>query len=185
MHGLRTFAAGVGAAALALAAVTAAGAANPQVERFTFGPTVSADEDFCGTGQTVTETSSAHLTVWMDPNQPVGTRNQSVSDDVLVSQAGVTVTTHSAYSFTDVLVSGDPNGTNTHEWTFKGAAQVTRIDGGGVVARDSGDFVVDTTWDGPEFDSDLISAEVVKDAGGHTHFSSDFCALMVPALGLG
>ena len=106
MHGLRTFAAAAGAAALALAAATAAGAANPQVQHFTFGPTVNADEDFCGTGQTVTETFSARLTVWNDPNQPVDTRNQSVSDDVFVTRAGVTVTTHSAYSFSDVLLSG-------------------------------------------------------------------------------
>jgi hypothetical protein len=102
-----------------------------------------------------------------------------------VTPAGVTVTTHSAYSFSDVLLSGDPDGTNTHRWTFKGAAQVTRIAGGGVIARDSGNFVVDATWDGPEFNSDLVSTEVVRDSGGHPDFTRDFCTLMVPALGLG
>jgi hypothetical protein len=168
-----------------LAAIPAAGATNPQVEHLTFGPTVSSDVDFCDTGQTVTETFTARLTVWLDPNQPVDTRNHTVSDDVFTSPSGVTVTTHSAYGFTDMLLSGDPNGVNTHQWTFKGAAQITRLDGGGgVIVKDAGDFVVDTTWDGPEFQSDLTDLEVVKDAGGHPGFTADFCTVMVPALGL-
>jgi hypothetical protein len=66
----------------------------------------------------------------------------------------LTVVTRSAYCFTDVLVSGDPNGANTHEWTFKGAARLTRIVGGGVIAPEAGNLVVDTSWSGPEFESD-------------------------------
>jgi len=192
MHGLRLHArmrmlgALVTSAALALATVSAAGAADPQVEHLTFGPTVTTYTDFCGTGKTVIETFSARVNLWGDPNQSVDTRNQGVSDDIFTSPAtGVTVTTHSESSFTDVLLSGDPNGVNTHQWTFKGAAQVTRVRGGGVVARDAGNLVVDVTWSGPEFDSELIDIQIVRDAGGHTHFTADFCSLMVPALGLG
>jgi hypothetical protein len=173
-------------AALALAGATGASAANPQVQHFTFGPFTNTDNDFCGTGETVTDTFTARLTVWLVPNQPVDTRNQSVADDVFTSPStGVTVVKHSAYSFTDVLISGDPTGVNTHEWTFKGAAQVTRVAGSGVIARDAGYLVVDVTWSGPEFESELIDIQIVRDAGGHSHFASDFCALMVPALGLG
>src|SRR5207244_680310 len=84
---------------------------------------------------------------------------------------------HSAYSFTDSLVSGDPDGINTHEWTFKGAAQVTYAPGSGVLARDTGFLVVDTTWSGPEFDSELLGIHVVSDAGGHPTFAGDFCVL--------
>jgi len=186
-HRIRTFLGATAAiAAVALVAVPAAGAGNPQVEHFSFGPFVNTYDDFCGTGKTVTETFAGHLTVWNDPNQPVDSRNQSISEDVLTSPStGVTVITHSAYSFTDSLVSGDPDGINTHEWTFKGAGQVTYAPGSGVLARDAGFLVVDTTWSGPEFDSELLGIHVVSDAGGHPTFAGDFCALMVPALGLG
>ena len=173
-------------AVLALAAAGAAAAGNPHVEHLSFGPTVTQYDDFCGTGEPVTETFTADLKVWLDPNQPVDSRNHTVSDDVFVSPTtGVTVTVHSAYGFTDVLLSGDPSGVNVHEWTFKGAAQVTRVKGQGVIFRDSGNFVVDTTWSGPEFNSDLLDVEVVRDSGGHPDFTADFCTQMVPALGLG
>jgi hypothetical protein len=171
-------------AAAALLAIPAAGAAGPQ--HLDFGPFPTTYDDFCGTGATVYETFTARLTVWDDPNQPVDTRNHTVSDDVFVSPStGVTVTTRSAYGFTDVLLSTEPSGVNTHQWTFKGAAQITRAGGQGVIFRDSGHFVVDTTWSGAEFHSDLLDTEVVKDAGGHPDFFGDFCAAMVPALGLG
>ena len=170
----------------ALVVAPAGSAANPQVEHLAFGPFVTTYDDFCGTGATVTETFSGRANVWGDPNQPVDTRNQSVSEDVFTSPStGVTVVTHTAYSFTDVLLSVDPNGENTHEYTFKGAAQITRASGAGVIARDAGDLVVDVTWSGPEFDSDVVAAQIVRDAGGHPNFGGDFCAQMVPALGLG
>lgn len=174
------------AAAALLAAIPVASAGNPDVQHFTFGPFVTTDDDFCGTGTSVTETFHAHTTVWNEPNQPVDARNQSVGDDVFTSAVtGVTVVNHASFSFTDRLISGDPNGVNTHEWTFKGATMVTRVVGSGVLERDVGNLVVHTTWSGPEFDSELIDTEVVRDAGGHPRFLADFCATMIPALGLG
>jgi hypothetical protein len=174
------------AAAAALAAVPDAGASNPQVQHFTFAPPVDTDDDFCDTGKTVTDAFTGRLTVWSDPNQPVDARRKFVAEEVFNSPStGVTVVTHTAFSFTDTLTAGDPNGVNTHEWTFKGAAQITRVVGGGVVIADHGYLVVDTTWAGPEFDSELLDIQVVRDAGGHPNFGGDFCAAMVPALGLG
>jgi hypothetical protein len=171
--------------AVALAAASVAAAGNPDVQHMRFA-TVTPYDDFCGTGRPVTETFTADVTVWLDPNQPVQTRNHTESEDVFVAPStGVTVTTHGAYSFDDVLLSTDPSGVNVHEWTFKGAAQITRVKGDGVIFRDAGHFVVDTTWSGPEFRSDLLDLEVVRDDGGHPDFTSDFCTTMVPALGLG
>ena len=170
----------------AVAGAQAASAGNPGVQHFTFGPIVNTDDDFCGTGTTVTETFTARETQWVDPNQPVDTRLHFVSDDVWTSATtGTAVVTHNAYSYTDVLISGDPNGVNTHRWTFRGAAQISHVKGSGVFVSDAGNFVVLVTWDGPEFASDLIDVQIVRDAGGHPTFGSDFCALMVPALGLG
>ena len=99
-RGLLVGAAAASTAAVTLVAVSAAPAADPQVEQFVFGPTVTTSTDFCGTGKTVIETFSARVLVWLDPNQPVDTRNHSVSDDVLTSPStGVTVTTHAAFGF--------------------------------------------------------------------------------------
>lgn len=185
-HGIRALLAVTATVAVAFVALPVASAGNPGVQHFTFGPFVNTDDNFCGTGKTVIDTFTAHLTVWNDPNQPVDSRNQSVAEDVFTSPStGVTVVTHSAYSFTDTLVSGEPTGVNTREWTFKGAAQIVRVAGSGVLTRDVGFLAVDATWAGPEFNSDLISLRVVSDAGGHPNFAGDFCALMVPALGLG
>jgi hypothetical protein len=172
--------------AAAFVLLPVAGASNPGVEHATFGPVVSELDDFCGTGKTVVETFAGHLTIWNDPNQPVDSRNQSVGDDVFTSaDTGVTVVNHGAYSFTDTLVSGEPGGVNTHQWTFKGSAAIVRIVGSAVISRDRGFLVVRTTWAGDEFDSELLDIEVVRDAGGHPDFTADFCAQMVPALGLG
>ena len=182
-HRLRVLVAVV-AAALVVVPLTSAG--NPDVEHFTFGPFVTTYQDFCGTGEAVVETFSARLTVWNDSNQPLELRNHSVGEDVFTSlSTGVTVVTRAAYSFTDALVSGDPSGINTHEWRFKGAAQITRIVGGGVIASDAGLLVVQTTWLGPEFESEPLDVRVLEDAGGHPSFGGDVCAVMVRALGLG
>lgn len=186
MRGLSPYVPALFAVALALVVVPGVSAGNPQVEHMSFGPIATPDDDFCGTGATVVETFMADMTVWLDPNQPVDTRNHTVSDDVFtVPSTGVTVATHAAHGFTDLLLSGDPSGVDMHQWTFKSAAQITRGKGEGVLFRDAGHLVVDTTWSGHEFDSDLLDVEVVRDAGGHPDFLSDFCAAMVPALGLG
>jgi hypothetical protein len=174
------------AAALALATVPAATAANPQVEHLTFGPFMNTNDDFCGTGMTVKDTFTARLTVWDAPNQPVDSRNWSQSEDVFTNPVnGATVIVRTAYGFTDTLVSGDPNGLKTHEWVFKGQAELIRGGDGGVLGRDVGYLVVHVTWNGPEFSGEFISAEIVTDRGGHPGFASDRdCAVMVPALGL-
>lgn len=175
------------AAALALAVVPFASAADPQVIHFTFSETNSND-NFCDTGMTVNDTFSGHATVWLAPNQPVDSRNQSEINDVFTNPAnGATVIIHSAYGFTDTLIAGDPNGLNTHEWTFKGAGQVIRAAHGGVLSHDVGYLVVHTTWNGPEFVGESVSSEIVVDHGPHPGMENadHFCNVMVAALGLG
>jgi hypothetical protein len=175
------------AATLALAAIPFASAANPQVIHFSFSGTNS-DDNFCDTGMRVNDTHSGHVTVWQVPNQPVDSRNQSEINDVFTNPFnGTTVIIHSAYGFTDTLIAGDPNGLNTHEWTFKGAGQVIRAAHGSVLSHDVGYLVVHTTWAGSEFDSELISSEIVLDHGPHPGMENGdhFCNVMVAALGLG
>jgi hypothetical protein len=168
----------------ALAAASAATAANPQHVHLAFSGTETQD-DFCGTGKSVNESFDIQLNLWGAPNQPVATRNQSESTTVFTNPAdGTSVIVHNAYSFTDALLSGDPSGVNTHEWTFTGNAELIRAADGGVLGHDRGTLVVDTTWNGPEFSGDFLGAEIVSDRGGHPLFGND-CAVLVPALGLG
>ena len=119
------------------------------------------------------------------PNQPVVSRNQSESTAVFTNPAtGASVIVHSAYAFTDTLLSGDPSGVNVHEWAFIGNAELIRSADGGVLGHDRGSLVVDTTWDGPEFSGEFLGAQIVSDRGGHPLFGND-CGVLVAALGLG
>jgi hypothetical protein len=173
------------AVALCVAVPTAIGA-DPQGGHFFFSGTETQD-DFCGTGQSVEDTYAIHLNVWNAPNQPVDTRNQSESTVVFTNPAnGDSVTVHNAYSFTDALISGDPNGLNLHEWIFKGNAELIRGSDGGVLGHDKGQLVVDATWNGPEFaGGEIVDLEFVTDRGGHALFASGDCGVLMPALGLG
>lgn len=170
--------------ATAIAATSAALAADPQHVHLTFSGSETQD-DYCGTGKSVSDSFRIELNLWGAPNQPVASRNQSESTIVVTNPAnGAAVIIHSAYSFSDALVSGDPSGLNTHEWVFAGNAELIRSEGGRVLGHDRGYLVVDATWNGPEFSGAFVSAEVVSDRGGHPLFGND-CAVLVPALGLG
>jgi hypothetical protein len=174
-------------AAVALCiAVPAAIGANPQGGHFFFSGTESQD-DFCGSGHSVDDTYTIHLNVWNAPNQPVDSRNQSESTVVFTNPAnGASVIVHSAYSFSDVLISGEPDGLNTHEWTFKGNAELIRGSNGGALGHDKGQLIVHVTWNGPEFaGGQIVGLEFVTDRGGHAMFAAGDCSVLVPALGLG
>ena len=93
---------------------------------------------------------------------------------------GSTVLIHSAYRFTNTIISGDPNGLHTVQAVFAGDAETIRDAHGGVIARDAGELVVDATFNGDEF----ISAEIVSDNGGHSLFTGGDCSVLVPALGI-
>jgi hypothetical protein len=173
------------AAVAACIVVPATSAANPQGGHFFFSGTETQD-DFCGTGKSVDDTYAIHLNVWDAPNQPVQSRNQSEGTVVFTNPAnGASVIQHSAYSFSDALISGDPNGLNTHEWTFKGNAELLRASDGGVLGHDKGQLIVDVTWNGPEFTGEFVGLKIVTDRGGHGMFATGDCGVFVAALGLG
>ena len=60
-----------------------------------------------------------------EASRPTSLRSEAAT--VFVNpETGDSVIIHSAYSFSDAFVSGDPNPLNTHEWTFKGNAELIR-----------------------------------------------------------
>ena len=139
-----------------------------------------ADSDFCGSGQTVDESFEGRFTISLAPS-PESSWNNSTSDGVLTNPAtGATVLIHSAYRFTETVISGDPNGVHTVQAVFAGAEEIIRYAHGGVIARDAGNLVVDAIFDGGDF----VSAEIVNDNGGHSLFANGDCSVLVPALGI-
>lgn len=138
------------------------------------------DTDFCGTGQAVDESFEGRFTVPVAPS-PVSGWNNSTSDGALTNAAtGATILIHSAYRFTEMLISGDPGGVHTVQAVFEGAAEIIRDAHGRVIARDAGNLVVDATFDGGDF----VSAEIIRDDGGHSLFANGDCGVLVPALGI-
>jgi hypothetical protein len=139
-----------------------------------------ADSDFCGSGQTVDESFEGRFTIPLAPSAE-SNWNNSTSDGVLTNPAtGATVLIHSAYRFTETVISGDPNGVHTVQAVFAGAAEIIRDAHGGVIARDAGHLVVNAIFDGGDF----VSAEIVSDNGGHSLFDNGDCSVLAPALGI-
>jgi hypothetical protein len=141
-----------------------------------------ADPDYCGTGREIDFTFDGHFSLANEPPS-VGFRNNSSGTTVLTDPlTGATVLIHSAYRFTDTIVSGDPNGAHTELWVFKGAGETIRNFHGGVIARDAGNLAVEVTFDG--VDPDPLNVQIVGDRGDHSLFANGNCSVLVAALGL-
>jgi len=166
---LHTFLA-VTAAALALAAVPAAHAANPQVNHFEFSFGF-VDPNFCGTGMAVEISGAYHGTEFLAPNQPVDERVKLEGKSIFTNPLnGKTVVLHLADTQSFTVISGDPEGVHVLESTAKGLGMSLRTKGGGMLIRDAGDLIVRTTYAGDQF----ISGEIVVDRGSHPIAQSDF-----------
>ena len=168
---------------MSLAAVPSALAANPDVNHFTFSDSFT-DDDFCGTGQTVNISVFVRGTEFFAPNQPVDYRNVTQGNNVFTNPLnGATVINHFAGPFSDTIISGDPEGLHTHEFTNKGLPEMLRTEHGGVLIRDAGYIVFHQVDNGDEF----VSSEIVVNRGPHPEAESDFtlfCDVMTDALGL-
>lgn len=182
---MRRFAPWLGvAAALALVAVPAAIAANPGVNHFEFSDTFT-DDNFCGTGETVSGTVSGHGTEFFAPNKPVEYWNTTEGKVRFTNPLnGTTVILHFAGPFLATVISGDPEtGTFVEEVTNIGLPELIRLAHGGVLSRDAGVIGFRNTW----VDDELVSSEIIFNKGPHPNAESDFerfCEVMTDALGL-
>lgn len=169
--------------ALGLGGAPSAVAANPDVNHFTFTDSFS-DDDFCGTGQTVDISVSVRGTEFLAPNQPVDYRNVTQGTVTFTNPLNdATVINHFAGPFSDTIISGDPEGIHTHEFTNRGLPELLRTEHGGVLLRDAGYIVFHQVDNGDEF----VSSEIVVNRGPHPDAESDFalfCEVMIDALGL-
>jgi hypothetical protein len=168
--------------ALGLGGAPSAFAANPDVNHFTIEESFT-DPDFCGTGQAVETSIFVKGTEFLAPNQPVDNRNVSQVKVVYTNpQNGATVIRRSAGQVSDTIISGDPDGANTHELTVTGLSGLLRT-ADGVVLLGAGYIVFREVFNGDEF----VSREIVVNRGPHPNLESDlalFCDVTTDALGL-
>ncbi len=173
---------GIVVAALVLGGAPAV-AANPEVNHFTISDSFT-DGNFCGTGQAVDISVFIQGTEFLTPNQPVDYRNVAEGNVVYTNPLnGATVVDHFAGTFSDTIISGDPEGINTHERTFNGLIHLYRTEHDGVLYQGAGYIVVHEVHNGDE----VVSTEIVVDRGPHPDAESDFtlfCDTIPSALGL-
>lgn len=180
---MRRFALVVGiVVALGLGGAPSAVAAEPGVNHFTITESFT-DGDFCGTGQAVDVSISIRGTEFLSPNQPVGYRNVSQGNVVYTNpQNDTTVIRHFAGPVSDTIISGDPQGVNTHELIVSGLSGQVRTAGGSVLLG-AGYIVFHEVFNGDEF----VSREIIVNRGPHPNLESDlalFCDVVTDALGL-
>jgi hypothetical protein len=172
---------GIAVASLVLGAAPAAQAAASNSEHFAFSESFT-EPDFCGTGQAVELTISAHGTRFPAPNQPSVDFAQNTFVTVTwVTESGATVIGHTSHRFTVGTVSGDPAGIHVDEGTNSGVMHF-RLDHGGVLIMNAGVITVTETFNGEEF----LSGEITVNNGPHPSFEDDalFCEVISTALGL-
>ena len=183
MHRPATFI-GIAVAALVLGTAPAAQAANPDVNRRTEigGYT---DPDYCGTGQTVDVSFSVRVVEFLSPNQAVDYARTIQGTFTLVNpESGATVLNTFAGRLTTTVVSGDPAGIHTIEYSTQGLDEQLRLVNGPVLSRDAGYHTWRDTLDG---DNAFLSGELVVNKGPHPDADSDFvifCEVTSTALGL-
>jgi hypothetical protein len=175
---------GIVAAALALVALPVAVAANPEVNHFEFSGTFT-DNDFCGTGMTVTGSFAGHGTEFFAPNKPVDYWNTTEGKTRYTNPLnGNTVIAHFAGPFLVKIISGDPEtGTFVEETTNIGLPELFRAEHGGALTLDAGIIGFRNTW----VNDELVSSEILFVKGPHPQAESGFtlfCEVMTDALGL-
>jgi hypothetical protein len=182
MHRPITFI-GIAVATLVLGSAPAAQAANPDVNRrIEIGGYT--DPDFCGPGQTVDVSFTVRVVEFLSPNQEVDIALVRQGDFWLTNpDTGATVQNHFAGRYSETLVSGDPAGIHTVEYTTHGLDQQLRLPNGAVLSRDAGYQAWRDTF-GPD---GWLSGELVVQRGPHPDADSDyaiFCEVITTALAL-
>ena len=174
---------GLAVAALVLGAAPAAQAANPDVNRrIEIGG--FSDPDFCGTGQTVEVSFNIRVVEFLSPNQDVDVARIVQGTFTLTNpETGATVQNRAAGRYTEALVSGDPAGIHTIEYTTHGLDEQLRLENGRVLSLDAGYQAWRDTFDGDHW----LFGGIVVDKGRHPDADSNFvifCDVISTALGL-
>jgi len=155
-------------------------AASPEPVRFSDSGS-DIDTNFCGTGETVYWTFSVRGVEFLSPNGAPEYANV-IHGVATLTYGDTTLVNRFAGRFTEVIVSGDPEGIHTHAFTNIGLPELWKYERGGVITLDAGTISFLVTSNGDEF----ISEEIVFN-GPHPQAESGFelfCELIPAALGI-
>jgi hypothetical protein len=163
---------------------TGALAANPTVNHFTDSGTFT-DNDFCGTGKTVTGSFAVTVTEFLTPNKAnTDYMNTVEGNNVFTNPAnGNTVTLRFAGQFTAEVISSSADGFTELD-TNIGLPELIKTAQGSVLTRDAGYIQFENTFDS---DGNFVSGQIVIDRGPHPEAEQDFalfCSVVPSALGL-
>lgn len=167
-------------AVIGLTTVASAFAARPTFQnRETFTET---DTNFCGTGKTVLVEGRVVENVWLEGDQVKATLSLHIT--FTNPETGASAVERWSRLFTDTIVSGDPAGVHTHEFTHRGLKATLKLANGRVLTRDAGSVTFRVTVN--DMTGEVLGFELVSMRGPHPGFEEDlFCSTLVPALGLG
>jgi hypothetical protein len=133
------------------------------------------DDDFCGTGVAVEHVSTDMFTFHAFQ---ATVRGQDVLTNPLTGDS--LVGTYSG--LVRGQFAGDPDGIHTFTFSHAGLPEMIRMSDGSVLTVNAGRVLSVVTWDGEDFISEVNTYE-----GRHDYVDDPglFCALAVPALGIG
>jgi hypothetical protein len=136
------------------------------------------DEDFCGTGETVSIHVEGHETVWEREEAFKVVFNVEVS----YTFEDVTLVELSAGRVLGVFVPAQGGAARTEEIVETGLRARLKLPGGGVLTSDHGLLHYFISFDEED---EVVDVEVLRDRGGHPAFASDvFCQAATAAFGL-
>jgi hypothetical protein len=136
------------------------------------------DDDFCGTGASVSIHVEGHETVWERGDAFKAVFNVKV----WYTHDGVTLAELAAGRVVGVVVPAQGGAARTEEIVETGLRARLKLANGGVLTSDHGllHFLVSFDEEG-----EFVGVEVLRDRGGHPAFASDvFCQAATAAFGL-
>jgi hypothetical protein len=136
------------------------------------------DDDFCGTGESVSIHIEGHATVWENADVLKEVSNEKTS----FTHDGVTLVSLVSGRVVGVDVPAREGAARTVEVVETGLRGTLKLANGGVLMRNQGLLHYFISFDE---NGELVGVEVLRDRGGHPGFMSDvFCQAATGAFGL-
>jgi hypothetical protein len=136
------------------------------------------DDDFCGTGASVSIHVEDRATVWEGEDAFKVVFNS----EVLFTHEGVTLVARNAGRVLGIVVPAQDGAARTEEVVETGLRARLKLSNGGVLTSDHGLLHYLISFDE---NGEVVDVEVLRDRGGHPAFASDvFCEAATGAFGL-
>jgi hypothetical protein len=136
------------------------------------------DDDFCGTGASVSVHMEGRLTVW----EREGAFKEVSNETFSFTHDGMTLVSRVSGRVVAVDVRAQGGAARTVEVVETGLRGTLKVADGGVLTKNRGLLHYFMSFDE---DGEVVGFEIVRDRGGHPGFQSDvFCEVTTAAFGL-